>query len=103
MPTLKVSLPLSQYVVSAPGPAPAPVKSPAVESAPQSSPPLPGSHTSTPTYDLLPIDIDVTMSVSLGAAAMGSPAGSPIVAHFEPVNNNDSCCCLLEFNVSLSQ
>ena len=36
---------LSQYVVSAPGPAPAPVKSPAVGFAPQSSPPLPGSRT----------------------------------------------------------
>ena len=63
MPTLRVSLPLSQSVVSAHGPAPAPVKSPAVESALRSSP-LPGSCTSTPTYDLLPIDIDVMMSAS---------------------------------------
>ena len=69
MPTLTVSLPLSQSVVSAPGPAWAPVKSPAVDSAPQSSPPLPGSRTSTPTYDLFLIDIDITR----GAAAAGPP------------------------------
>ena len=79
MPTLKVSLPLSKSVVSAPGLAPAPVKSPAVESAPQSSPPLPGCRTSTPTFDLLPIDIGVTMSASQGADVAVVPTSSHLI------------------------
>ena len=85
-PTLKVSLPVSQCVVSAPGLAQAPVASPAVASAAPSSPSLPGSRTSIPNYDLLPIDIDFTLSASQGAAAAVPPAGSPIVARFEPVH-----------------
>ena len=77
---------LLQFVVLAPGQAPAPAQSPADEFDPRNSPPLPGSRTSTPTYELLSTDTDVPLSASWGAAAAVPLAGSPLVAHFEPIN-----------------
>ena len=78
-PILQVSLLLSQSVVLAPGPALAPVTSPAVGFAPQRSPPLPGSRSSTPAYVLLPTDIDAQMSASRGADIAVPPS-------FETIN-----------------
>ena len=57
-PTLKVSLPLPQFAVSAPGPAPDPAQSPVNAFAAPNSPSLPGSRTSTPPYELLSTDSD---------------------------------------------
>ena len=75
-----MSLPLPQFAVSAPGPAPASAQSPADEFVAPDCPSAPGSRTSTPPYEFLSTDSDDATSVHAPPARIAVRVSATVTA-----------------------